>query len=91
MHKTYKQVLGGSVMAPFQKTALTLWALPVTAILSCWVNVLPFDAYFGCVIPYHTFIGLNHIITGVFFIIFFFFFFVFYFYFMKNRNSNAKK
>eukprot|EP01084_Bolivina_argentea_P140088 246380_1 len=59
-------VFGASVMGSFIKTSGVFFAIPVTAALSPYINTLPFDAVYGCLLPYHTYIGLHHIFTDYF-------------------------
>ena len=57
-------MLGSGVMSTFIKSSYLFWGIPISAIMSPYVNTLPLDAFFGTLLPYHAYIGLNHIFTG---------------------------
>jgi len=56
-------IVGGGVYSLFHKSSNILWCLPFTALLSHTINTLPFDVAYGLIIPYHAYIGLEHIFT----------------------------
>eukprot|EP01083_Nonionella_stella_P203794 743366_1 len=59
-------IFGGSVASPFIKSAMVFYAIPITAAASPYFNVLPFDLIYGCVLPYHAYHGMAHIVTDYF-------------------------
>eukprot|EP01083_Nonionella_stella_P243038 847233_1 len=53
-------------MGAFMKTAAIFYGIPITAAASPYFNTLPFDVVYGCVLPYHAYVGMHHILTDYF-------------------------
>lgn len=58
-------ILGASVMSAYFKTSLIFWGIPITAALSSIMPTLPFDAIYGCILPYHSYMGMSRIFAGI--------------------------
>ena len=62
--RKFSSVFGASVISTFVKTSLVFYGIPITAAASPYFNTLPFDAVYGCILPYHAYVGMAHILTG---------------------------
>ena len=58
-------VFGASVMSTFIKTSVVFYAIPLSALASPYFMTLPLDVVYGCVLPYHAYVGMAHIFTGM--------------------------
>ena len=63
--RRFSGVFGASVIGAFIKTSVVFYAIPITAALSPYVNTLPMDAIYGIILPYHAYVGMAHILTGL--------------------------
>ena len=63
--RRFSGVFGPSVLGAFIKTSLVFYAIPVTAAVSPYFNTLPMDVIYGIILPYHAYIGMAHILTGI--------------------------
>ena len=63
--RRFSGVFGPSVIGAFIKTSLVFYAIPITAAVSPYFNTLPMDVIYGIVLPYHAYIGMAHILTGL--------------------------
>ena len=62
--RKFSSVFGASVIGTFIKTSVVFYGIPITAAASPYFNTLPFDALYGCILPYHAYVGMAHIATG---------------------------
>merc|ERR1719189_925978 len=61
--RPFSGVFGNSVMSTFIKTSVVFYAIPLSAIASPYLMTLPLDVIYGCVLPYHAYVGMAHIFT----------------------------
>ena len=60
----FSSIIGKGVMSPFIKSSYLLWGIPLSALVQPYIITLPFDIFFGTLLPYHAYIGMNHVFTG---------------------------
>eukprot|EP00484_Ammonia_sp_Unknown_P001006 CAMPEP_0197020384 /NCGR_PEP_ID=MMETSP1384-20130603/1144_1 /TAXON_ID=29189 /ORGANISM="Ammonia sp." /LENGTH=183 /DNA_ID=CAMNT_0042447995 /DNA_START=39 /DNA_END=590 /DNA_ORIENTATION=+ len=61
--RKFSGVFGTSVMGAFIKSSVVFFGIPITAAASPYLNTLPVDVIYGCVLPYHAYVGMHHILT----------------------------